>query len=95
MDGGFLAGAIVQPAIGNIYDAKTALAIHEGYTMEALQSVAEGTADTDLWATVKPTAGKITLRHGAVLPVVLIVTFGFLFFTRKKSQIEKLDTRLK
>ncbi|MFC2126528.1 sugar MFS transporter, partial [Bacteroidota bacterium] len=88
---GFLAGAIVQPAVGTIFDAQIATAIPEGYTLEVLQSAAEGTKEAGLLALAELTAGKITLGKSAVLPAVLILAFGFLFFTRKKREVQKLD----
>ncbi len=91
---GFLAGGIAMPIMGNIYDVQTALAIPEGYSLEALQSAAEGTTEAGLLATAKLIAGKITLGKSAVLPTVLIVAFGFLFFTRKRRKVEKLDISL-
>jgi MFS family permease len=88
---GFLGGAIAQPALGGIFDMQTTLAIPDGYTLEALREAVKGTAEADILDQAKLIGGKNALRFVAILPGILIVAFSYLFFTRKKRSVEKLD----
>ncbi len=88
---GFLGGAIAQPALGGIFDMQTALAIPDGQTLESLREALEGTAEADILAQAKLIGGKNALRYVAILPAILTVVFAYLFITRKKRSVEKLD----
>jgi fucose permease len=88
---GFLGGAIAQPALGFIFDAQTILALPEGHTLEALREAVEGSAEAGILADAQLIGGKNALRYVAFLPVILTIAFGFLFFTRKKRSVEKLE----
>ena len=88
---GFLGGAIAQPALGFIFDAQTTLALPDGYTLEALRGVAEGTTESGILADAQLIGGKNALRYVAFLPAILTVAFGYLYFTRRKRKVEKLD----
>ena len=88
---GFLGGAIAQPALGFIFDAQTTLALPDGYTLEALRGAAEGTTESGILADAQLIGGKNALRYVAFLPAILTVAFGYLYFTRRKRKVEKLD----
>jgi len=88
---GFLGGAIAQPALGSIFDAQTILALPEGYTLEALREAIEGSMESGILADAQLIGGKNALRYVGLLPAILTVAFGYLYFTRKKRSVEKLD----
>ena len=89
---GFLSASIVTPLLGIAFDMETAKAIPEGFTLEALSAAAEGTKEAAMWAEAKLTGGTSALRYVAILPLILVVAFGYLFATRKNRKIESLDT---
>ena len=91
---GFLGGAIAQPALGGIFDLQTSLALPGEYSLEALREAMEGTAEWNILAQAKLIGGKNALRYVAVLPAILTLAFGFLYFTRHRRQTEKLDFKL-
>ncbi|MEI6047624.1 MAG: MFS transporter [Bacteroidota bacterium] len=81
---GFLGGAIAQPVLGAIFDAKTIAAVPEGQTIEILKSAVAGTKEAVAWATAQLTGGEHTLRMVAFVPAVLIVFFTFLHIWKRK-----------
>ncbi|MBR9999778.1 MAG: MFS transporter [Cyclobacteriaceae bacterium] len=91
---GFLGGAIAQPVLGSIFDMQTSLALPEGQTLESLRLAVEGSVDADILAMAKLIGGKNALRYVAILPVILTIAFGYLYFTRHRRQSEKLDFEL-
>ena len=88
---GFLGGAIAQPALGWIFDTQTMLALPDGYTLEALREAIEGSVESGILADAQLIGGKNALRYVAFLPAILTIAFGFLYFTRKRRSVEKLD----
>ncbi len=91
---GFLGGAIAQPVLGGIFDMQTSLALPDQHTLEALREAIEGTAEADILAKAQLIGGKNALRYVAILPAILTIAFGYLFFTRKRRQAEKLQFKL-
>jgi len=88
---GFLGGAIAQPALGFIFDAQIVQALPDGYTLEALREAVEGSSEAGILADAQLIGGKNALRYVAFLPAILTIAFGYLFFTRKKRSVEKLE----
>lgn len=91
---GFLGGAIAQPVLGSIFDAQTLLAIPDGSTLEGLRNALEGSEEAGILSDAQLVGGKIALRYVAFLPAILMIAFGYLFLTRKRRNIEKLDFNL-
>jgi len=81
---GFLGGAIAQPVLGAIFDAQTIAAVPAGQTVEVLKAAATGTQEAALWASAQLTGGEHTLRYVAFVPAILIVSFTFLHFWKRK-----------
>ena len=82
---GFLGGAIAQPVLGAIFDARTAAAVPEGQVLEVLKSAAEGTQEAAAWAAAQLSGGVHTLRYVAIVPAFLIICFTFLHLRKRKS----------
>jgi MFS family permease len=82
---GFLGGAIAQPVLGAIFDAKTAASIPPDQTLEVLKGAAAGTQEAITWAQVQLTGGAHTLRLVAFVPAVLIVFFTLLHLRKRKQ----------
>jgi MFS family permease len=82
---GFLGGAIAQPVLGWIFDAKTLAAVPSGQNLEVLKAAAAGTQEAATWAQVQLTGGADTLKFVAFIPLVLIVLFTFLHLWKRKT----------
>ena len=91
---GFLGGAIAQPALGSIFDIQTIQALPEGYSLETLRNAVEGSIESGILADAQLIGGKIALRNVFLLPAILTIAFGYLYLTRKKRSVEKLDFNL-
>lgn len=84
---GFLGGAIAQPALGAIFDARTAAAIPAGQVLETLRIAAAGTEEAAAYAQAQITGGADTLKYVSIVPAVLIILFIFLHF--RKTKVKK------
>jgi len=82
---GFLGGAIAQPVLGAIFDARTRIAVPVGQTMDTLQNALPGTPEASLWESVQLTAGADTLLFMAIVPAVLIFAFAYLYITKRRQ----------
>jgi fucose permease len=82
---GFLGGAIAQPVLGAIFDAKTIAAVPEGMGVDLLKSAIAGTQEASTWAAAQLSGGAHTLRLVAIVPAVLIVLFTFLHIWKRKQ----------
>jgi len=82
---GFLGGAIAQPALGDIFDAQTRLAVPANQTLEVLKSALPGTSEASIWEQVQITAGAHTLLYMAVVPAILIIAFAYLYIYKRKQ----------
>lgn len=71
---GFLGGAIAQPVLGAIYDAR----------INAL-TTAEAASDPGLLKGIQLAAGANTLLYMAIVPAVLIIAFSYLYFAKRKQ----------
>jgi MFS family permease len=71
---GFLGGAIAQPVLGAIYDAR----------INALMT-ADAESDTGLLKGIQLAAGANTLLYMAIVPAVLIIAFSYLYFAKRKQ----------
>jgi hypothetical protein len=71
---GFLGGAIAQPVLGAIYDSR----INAAMTTDAA-------SDTSVLESIQLAAGADTLLYMAIVPAVLIIAFGYLYFTKRKQ----------
>ncbi len=81
---GFLGGAIAQPVLGAIFDARTAAAVPAGQVLEVLKNAAAGTQEAATYAQAQLAGGADTLKYVAVIPALLIVFFIFLHFRKNK-----------
>lgn len=81
---GFLGGAIAQPLLGAIFDAKTIASIQEGTAVDVLKTAVAGTQEAASWAAAQLTGGANTLRLVAIVPALLIVLFTILHIWKRK-----------
>lgn len=81
---GFLGGAIAQPVLGAIFDARTALAIPDGQSLDALKNAAAGTLEAAAWAKAQLAGGADTLKFVAIVPAILIAAFTYLHFRKNR-----------
>jgi MFS family permease len=91
---GFLGGAIAQPVLGSIFDLQTSLALPDSHTLESLRVAVKGSPEAEILATAKLIGGKNALRYVAIVPMILTIAFGYLFYTRHKRKAEKLEFEL-
>lgn len=82
--------AITQPLIGAMYDAQLEANNVSGMALEALRGAAEGTAANQQWLEVQAAAGSGALQTIAILPGVLIVAFGILYFMQRDKSPERI-----
>ncbi len=82
--------AITQPLIGAMFDRQLAGNNTTGLTLSALGSAAEGTAAAAQWLELQTIAGSGALRAIAILPAILVVAFGILYFTQRGKTPEAL-----
>jgi len=82
---GFLGGAIAQPVLGWIFDARTLAAVPSGQTLEALKAAAAGTQEAITWQQAQLAGGADTLKFVAFIPLVLIVLFTVLHLWKRKT----------
>ncbi|RPH74510.1 MFS transporter [bacterium] len=82
---GFLGGAIAQPVLGAIYDARITAAIPPDSTIDTLSNSVAGSADASVWESIQLAAGADTLLYMAIVPAILIVAFAYLYFTKRKQ----------
>ncbi|HJZ39044.1 MAG TPA: MFS transporter [Bacteroidales bacterium] len=81
---GFLGGAIAQPVLGAIFDARTRIAIPANQTLEALKSALPGSTEASVLEQAQLTAGAHTLLYVAIVPAVLILAFTYLYISKRK-----------
>jgi fucose permease len=72
---GFLGGAIAQPVLGAIYDAR----------IKAAMPLEPAVGDPSVLESIQLNAGADTLLYMAIVPAVLILAFGYLWFTKRKQ----------
>jgi fucose permease len=80
---GFLGGAIAQPALGAIFDARTATAIPDGQIIDVLKNAAAGSQEAAIWAQAQLSGGADTLKYVSIVPAILIVCFIYLHFRKR------------
>src|SRR4030042_1742299 len=80
---GFLGGAIAQPALGAIFDARTAAAVPAGQIIDVLKNAAAGSQEAAIWAQTTLTGGANTLKYVSIVPEILIVCFIYLHFRKR------------
>lgn len=80
---GMLAVSFVLPIMGRAYDTKIDAAIPAGYTREQISAPGAEESLATIWHQVQADGGAATLALVTLLPVVLIVVFGAIFFTDK------------
>jgi MFS family permease len=86
---GFFGGAIAQVALGAIFEHQTLAALPTGQTAELIRTAASGTAEAATWASAELTGGTHTLRIVSIVPAVLIVSFTFLHFWKRKHVVSR------
>jgi MFS family permease len=82
---GFLGGAIAQPVLGAIFDARTLVSLPAGQTLEALKSALPGSPEALVLEQAQLSAGANTLLYVAVVPAVLILAFAYLYISKRKQ----------
>ncbi|OFY45287.1 MAG: hypothetical protein A2Z69_02070 [Bacteroidetes bacterium RBG_13_44_24] len=80
---GFLGGAIAQPALGAIFDARTATAIPDGQIIDVLKNAAAGSQEAAIWAQAQLSGGADTLKYVSIVPAILIICFIYLHFKKR------------
>ena len=76
---------VILPVIGLVMDNQIAALIPGGFTLEQLQTAAEGTEAAVLWDDLALKVGSTTLRYMTILPIVLIILFAGLRFYMSKT----------
>jgi MFS family permease len=92
---GMLAVSFVLPTMGRVYDTKIDAAIPEGYTRDQISASDAEAGLTEIWNQVQAEGGAATLALVAILPIVLIVVFGAIFFADRAKggyKAEKLSS---
>lgn len=82
---GFLGGAIAQPVLGAIFDARTLVALPAGQSLEGLKSALPGSPEALVLEQAQLTAGANTLLYVAIVPAVLILAFAYLYISKRKQ----------
>lgn len=83
---GMFATFIFQPIIGSIYDASLVSALPAGADLAAYKAAAAGSTEAMDFVKAQVQAGPSILRKMTILPVILTVAFGALYFMRKKLE---------
>ncbi len=73
---GMLSVSFILPFIGDFYNAQTKLHLPEGYSATEMPEILKQ---------AKLLGGAATLKYVAILPALLSVAFGFLFYFQKKN----------
>jgi predicted MFS family arabinose efflux permease len=85
---GLLSISLILPYFGQVYEWRLSAGNTGGIALSALQNAVSGTREAILWSELKLSAGAQTLRYVAILPTVLIVAFGSLYFMRRKQSLQ-------
>jgi fucose permease len=83
---GMLSVALILPYIGQVYDHEIALQLPADTHLETLKNAEVGTVQALLWTKAKLAGGAATLRYVALLPGLLIISFGLLFLRRRSLE---------
>lgn len=83
---GMFATFIFQPIIGAIYDSALVHALPAGADLAAYKAAAAGTAEAMEFAKAQVQAGPAILQKMVIIPIILIVIFGGIFFSRKRLE---------
>lgn len=83
---GMFATFIFQPLIGSVYDSALADALPVGAELSAFQSALEGSPEAEAFAKAQIEAGPAILKKMSIIPIVLTVAFGVLYFSRSRFE---------
>jgi hypothetical protein len=76
--------SIFQPIIGKIYDSNLTKVLPTGADLSKYNNAPDGSAMAIELAKAKLTAGPAVLQTMTVVPILLIIAFGALYFYKKK-----------
>jgi len=88
---GMLSVSLVLPVMGQVYEEQLRLMVPDGFNLDVLRNAAIGTEEAVIWTRATVTAGATTLRNASVLPGILIIAFGFLYFLRRKKTVAAVN----
>lgn len=83
---GLLSTSLILPYFGEVYDWRLSSNMADGANMEVFKNAVTGTKEAAQWAVIKLAAGAETLWFASILPAVLIIFFGILYFVRRKKK---------
>ena len=83
---GLLSTALIMPIFGRVYESQLSNAIPQGVNYQELLKSEVGSYDHTILNKAKVVAGSDTLMYASILPAILILAFGILFFIRKKHR---------
>lgn len=82
---GLLSTSLILPYFGQVYEWRIASKVDGAAGTDFFKTALTGTKEALEWSTIKLSAGAETLWYAALLPAVLIIAFGILYFTRYKK----------
>lgn len=82
---GMLSVAVLLPFMGYLYDFNTAEAVPNNVTVEQLKVALPNTKEGLEFIKIQLDAGKTTLRMVAIVPLMLIMIFSWLYVFQKKQ----------
>ncbi len=88
---GMFAVSIYTIFMGGFYDSIIAKNLPAGATLDAYRSAAAGTTEAGAFAQAQAVAGPEIIHVTLVIPVILIVAFGGLFFYMKGKNKQQLQ----
>lgn len=84
---GMLSVSLILPIMGQAYENQLLKIVPDGLNVEVLKDAAMGTKEAVIWARAKLAAGATTLRYASILPGILVIAFGLLYFSRKRRAV--------
>lgn len=83
---GLLSTALIMPIFGRVYESQLSNAIPKGVNYQEILNAEVGSYNHNILNEAKVIAGSDTLMYASILPAILILAFGILFFVRKKRR---------
>jgi len=83
---GLLSTSLILPYFGQVYEWRISSKVNPAAGTDIFTNAIAGTKEATEWAGIKLSAGAETLWYASILPAVLIISFGILFFVRYKKR---------
>lgn len=85
---GMLSVSLVLPFIGDFYEVQTQAHLPAGYSYDLLLKSAEGSAEMGVLKQAQLLGGASTLQYVALLPCLLTVAYGIVFWKSRKPSFQ-------